>query len=73
MTLDEKITLASLMVEIALANMEQAKATLEIVVAAKDHVPDDMVERVLVAGEKVKQQYDALKLLMHDDISSAGH
>jgi len=73
MTLDEKITLASLMVEIALANMEQAKATLEIVVAAKDHVPDEMVDRVLAAGEKVKQQYDALKLLMHDDVSSVGH
>ena len=73
MTLDEKITLASLMVEIALANMEQVEAILEIVVAAKDHVSDEMVERVLTANEKVKQQYDALKLLMHDDISSAGH
>lgn len=73
MTLDEKITLASLMVEIALANMEQVEAILEIVVAAKDHVSDEMVERVIAANEKVKQQYDALKLLMHDDISSAGH
>jgi chromosomal replication initiation ATPase DnaA len=73
MTLDEKITLASLMVEISLANMEQAGAVLEIVVAAKDHVSNEMVDRVLAANEKVKQQYDALKLLMHDDVSSAGH
>ena len=71
MTLDDKIELATIMADFAAANAEQAKAILDIVMAAKDHVSDELCDRVLDAGKSIQRHYEELEKLAKLSISEA--
>ncbi len=75
MTLDDKIALATIMANLTVANAEQAKAILAVVVAAKDHVSDELCDRVLNAGKDIHQHHDELNNLIRlsDAERSARH
>lgn len=60
MTLDDKIELATILANLTVAEAEQAKAILDIVVEAKSHVSDELCDRVLEAGKCVQQHYEEL-------------
>ena len=64
MTLDDKIEVATIMTNLAIANAEQAEAILAIVVAAKDYVSDELCDRVLDAGKNIHQHHDELNHLI---------
>ncbi len=75
MTLDDKIDLATILADLTLAEAKQAKAILDIVVAAKSHVPNELCDRVLNAGKCVQQHYEKLSNLtrLSDTELSARH
>lgn len=75
MTLDDKIELATIMADIMLAEAEQAKATLDIIRAAKDHISDELCHNVLEAGKRIQKHYKELSniIRLSDAELSARH
>lgn len=61
MTEDEKLVLANIMVGMAQANLEQSYLVLEVTRAAKGHVPDELLRKLLGSTKSVRHNYDELK------------